>query len=599
MKAFITLLIILFCVNAYAQTGPGGVDDANGSGSLVLWLKANDLAQANGSVVTNWQDASGYNNHAVAVSGSAPSLATNTYHGYPSVNFTAANNTYLRIPHSPSLTPSAVTIFVVGKYTTGSVGWAPFLIKADNYSWLNGYGVTLDGSASQAFTYVSNFSTSGAYATAAINTPAIFTSRFDNTNLDFFISEYWLGNTAYSGTINNSNNFLYLGISPDGAGTGVQAPLNGDIAEVIIYNRALNGAEKLMVSNYLSSKYDLPMAINDLYPHDQPSNGNYFYDVSGVGEDFTPADRMINSKSSIAYISNPRDLDRFKYLLYGHDNRPLSFIYGNLPAGACKRLDRVWRAFDIYGVGPVDFTFDLTGLGTYAPAEMRLVIDTDDDGDFTDEALIAGAVELAPNTFVFNGVPHPWSFRFTIVWMKECAVLAADNFDLSVSKNVNNKIELAWSYTPDAAITHFDVQRSTDGKNWNTIQKVLPLTATTNNIINQKIIDENANAAVNFYRIKMVHANESTKTTNIRKISAAANNDLECYPTIATDVITVSSKLANLKNIIVIDANGKNVTANIKALQVQPNVVRYNVSELPRGLYYISTGGVTVKFVKK
>jgi hypothetical protein len=56
-------------------------------------------------------------------------------------------------------------------------------------------------------------------------------------------------------------------------------PFNGDIAEIILYNTALNDAQRIIVENYLSAKYNLPIA-NDYYTAHAPA---YTQDVQGIG----------------------------------------------------------------------------------------------------------------------------------------------------------------------------------------------------------------------------------------------------------------------------------------------------------------------------
>ncbi len=65
---------------------------------------------------------------------------------------------------------------------------------------------------------------------------------------------------------------------------GVPNNFVGDIAEVIVYNRALNDAERIIVENRLSAKYGTTLAANDLYAGKTTGNGNYDLDLIGIGD---------------------------------------------------------------------------------------------------------------------------------------------------------------------------------------------------------------------------------------------------------------------------------------------------------------------------
>src|SRR5690606_20975351 len=58
--------------------------------------------------------------------------------------------------------------------------------------------------------------------------------------------------------------------------------LDGQIGEVVFYNTTLNAPQQRLVQNYMSSKYDTPLAGIDHYDGDTGGNGNYDYGVFGV-----------------------------------------------------------------------------------------------------------------------------------------------------------------------------------------------------------------------------------------------------------------------------------------------------------------------------
>ena len=56
--------------------------------------------------------------------------------------------------------------------------------------------------------------------------------------------------------------------------------MDGEIAEVIIYNNLINNAQRIIIANYLSSKYDIPIPLTaEKYSFD----ASYGNDVAGIG----------------------------------------------------------------------------------------------------------------------------------------------------------------------------------------------------------------------------------------------------------------------------------------------------------------------------
>ena len=102
----LTFLIIPFCT--IAQSGPAGVGATNGASNLVLWMDANNIAGTNGSTITNWTDASGYNNHFTGGNGAI--LAKPAQNNNSALTFDGTSN-YFERAYTAALSPANFTIF--------------------------------------------------------------------------------------------------------------------------------------------------------------------------------------------------------------------------------------------------------------------------------------------------------------------------------------------------------------------------------------------------------------------------------------------------------------------------------------------------------
>ena len=134
----------------------------------------------------------------------------------------------------------------------------------------------------------------------------------------------------------------------------------GQIIEVIAYGGIkLGDAHRIVVENYLSSKYDLPIVPEgDFYHYDTNEKGHYDFMVTGIGAKNEDTLRM--SESSELIISDLNStLNDSEFLFVGQAqlNDTNTVITNGLPSGIGERFDRVWA---VEKTGDLDarLTFD-------------------------------------------------------------------------------------------------------------------------------------------------------------------------------------------------------------------------------------------------
>jgi hypothetical protein len=106
---------------AHAQTGPGGVGNAGGTGGQpvnALWLRADKGISPSGGPVTTWADQSGNENDATQSSGN-PTLLNNAFNGKPAVEFVASDQDVFRLSSTQleDLATGNNTLIIVSKRT--------------------------------------------------------------------------------------------------------------------------------------------------------------------------------------------------------------------------------------------------------------------------------------------------------------------------------------------------------------------------------------------------------------------------------------------------------------------------------------------------
>jgi hypothetical protein len=213
---------------------------------LVMHLDANSIAGlTNGQIVTLWQDTSGSGNDATIGTGvvNNPTYVTNALNGLPVVRF-GANNCYFTFPEIANIR----TVFWVLK-EDASATYNRFLLgHSTAYDFHRGGFNFWDGYWSSA-----NIRS----GTTRLNGSVI------NGTSTVVPQAYSIVSLITTGNVKANQ------LTRDRTNTA--ASWNGDIAEVIVYNRALTDAEEKSVGVYLAQKY----GISTTY---QPSQAVLLYE---------------------------------------------------------------------------------------------------------------------------------------------------------------------------------------------------------------------------------------------------------------------------------------------------------------------------------
>jgi hypothetical protein len=234
---------------------------------LITWLKSDIGVTLNGSTVSDWLDLSGSNNSATqATAGNQPTFQTNQINGLPALNFDGSSD-YMQFPNGFSQWTDGCSIFLVTKPTSITTGLRFF----DYATGLNGNNLKIEEVSPNGLEFdvngVSNPSslisstglTSGTYQLIeVVHNGAGSATLFTN------------GNVNATGSLNNISNVTRTGCFI-GKGYSGGNLFNGQIAEYLVYNRALSSTERVNVEGYLLSRYQF--AINQ--PTITPGTGAY------------------------------------------------------------------------------------------------------------------------------------------------------------------------------------------------------------------------------------------------------------------------------------------------------------------------------------
>lgn len=383
-----------------AQSGPGGVGNSN---SNKIWLKADEgIVNSTSNRVEMWVDQSGNVSDArQSLLVNRPSYELNGQEPFPFIKFNRTGGVQYFELTSDGISQTVSndnSIFVVGNVNGG--GTDNTTNTYQSFVTIPGYhsAVGVYGYPQTTGVYLTNWfggsipgtPTHTLSSTAPLSAGSwnIITRIVDEHTTSSSLTGFLNGALTSSGLVNAqmtnyNNNIIRIGAGFT-SGNYTWA-LNGGIAEVIVYNKALNHAERIAVENYLSSKYNLPIE-NDKFDYD--GSTGFGHDVAGIGR--YDAENFHYSGSSVQLnITHQSGLDDGEYIFLGHNNQPLLLNNIDAPNGM-KRLQRVWRS-DVTGmVDAVSLSFDVSKFSSQPGGQWYLLVDS--DGQFTNAVQYPGTV---------------------------------------------------------------------------------------------------------------------------------------------------------------------------------------------------------------
>lgn len=259
-KSLLNLLLpsVLFAAanNTMAQTQPSSIS------GLQLWLDASDVNNtgtnaANNASVNTWKDKSGLNHNATVFTGqNAGQLQYNQINGKPVVHFTRISQTSGSVYEVAGVdiratTMPKVTIFTV--YKQGAQNGDQAVWGNDNGNWDRFFFSSWTSFAGADNGGVSRGTNAIIVNNAGlVNTTRLLTAVYDNGTAG--------GSTVYFNgqavqTVQDITDPVAAQTDFRIGFDGDDNCFNGDIAEVLVYNRKLTACEIQQVNRYFGAKY--------------------------------------------------------------------------------------------------------------------------------------------------------------------------------------------------------------------------------------------------------------------------------------------------------------------------------------------------------
>lgn len=235
--------------------------------------------------------------------------------------------------------------------------------------------------------------------------------------------------------------------------------------------------------------------------------------------------------------------------------------------------------------------------------ETNISLDTDGDG-IGDGMFPLGAVfqqVTAPiagtgNTLIIqicmNSNSSTEEFAVDYIQIEESVVVPVELLSFE-AKSVKNDVQLTWITASEIDNYGFEIEHSSDGKTWTTIDFVKG-NGNSLSTIKYQYLDQEVSQNLNYYRLKQIDFDGDFEYSNIVNASIAAATDFRIYPNPVRDRLHVEAAQETPIRLVITDQLGRVVLE--RELDQSNN---FGVESLAKGIYILSLEGKKSKHISR
>ena len=352
---YLAALLVVASLVGYAQTGPGGVGNADGSGGQptnVIWLDANSLNGADGIDIASWPDLSGNDNDLGTSTGDSDNSADPPINSNPPgtpvlkigtdfqyLEFEADEHDRLVRRNFNGFPNLNATSFVVFRTNNSGEALVSYAIDEQSNEYLvhntSNLSLFIEGQERNPGTSFND----GSWQLLATRWQTDGTATLHKAGTGTTVNSFNNGRTISDGGA------LAIGGEQDRVDDSyaTNQDFEGDIAEVIIYDAYLNDVQRIIVENYLSAKYGLTLSSGDYYAGDDDNiTKNYDRGVLGIGQLAGSAHTQASSEGLVLdTLGTELDTDD-EFIFAGHKTATNTVVTTNLSGSLVSRWNRTW-----------------------------------------------------------------------------------------------------------------------------------------------------------------------------------------------------------------------------------------------------------------
>lgn len=582
----------------------------------VLWLKADAevftdagiTPAANGQAVQQWNDQSGNGNHVTqTVTVNKPEFRVADGIPQPGIYFDGTNRkVFLNNTLTNLVTAgTARTVFVVARrdcnvHSGGVLGDTLFTFRRGGLINTLSYGANAYGTPIYIYSDNNGIGNNNASITgSAIDSafsPTVVTYKVPDAGGQIQCNLNAVAQTVDQGSGSVTTETGTTGFTVGDREDQADLDWSGWIYEVIVYGRSLTAEEISSVERYLYNKYNTGSSapFNGL-PAVQ-TNSNSLLD-DGLWK------HSYNSSDNTKVIASVKD--------YCFDlGTRNDVVYVDATAGLYNGQRYMRRHYVIKpALNPVSpkrvrlyYTdADFADLQTYIPSltsASQLVVTkytgANEDGVYDPSG---GTSVLIPSSQITTGSLYGNNYlEFDVTGFSEFwihtgnYVLPLQFLSFTAQKCNKNQVCLNWETANEQNVSHFEIEKSYDGRNFSSIGTKPAF----NQAVNNYSFTDNTNGvdAKSYYRIRQVDADGRVAYSNILFISFDEKG-ISIYPTMFKDKFNLQNNQDKMLQLDLYTADGK----LLQTQSIRPGINTINVNTMQKGIifYRILQNGVLVQ----
>ncbi len=564
--------LILTAFASLGQTGPAGVGTP---ATNVLWLKADagTSTTTNGSAVSTWTDQSG--NGIVlgqATSAQQPAFVSSLMNGFPAIEFdnaaSSGQNDYFTTPDNSIFDNTSGYSFFTVTRMKGFSDAQSIISKRISVGNEEAFMIFFY-TGNRLFVDIDNDNNRFSNSVAnTVNTNRIYDVFYDGNlaaaqrSTIFDQEQLQMTSSESSAIVADKSSPLLVGATH----AGDPRAFNGYISEIIMYRTKVNDAQRIIINNHLSAKYDIALSSNDVYAGDNPANGNYDRNVAGVGRDASGNSNPQFDPSTCAGlgIRSISGQDNDDYILAGHafpTNSEITTDIAGISGTNVSRWQRIWY-IDVTNTGApnvTNITFDMSdggmaGVNLGLTSNYILVYRAGQTGPWTE---VASAASIVGDQIFFTNQVLSLDGYYTLA-TKDFTVsplpVELVNFD---AQPEGRQVSVTWQTASEFNSSHFEVLQSTDGENWSSVGRI-SAQGNSQETTDYQLFDKNPSSGISYYQLKQVDQNGSFHLSEIRSVNNRSKiNQVKIYPNPADKGLVTLASDEPIRVLSVYNALGK------------------------------------------
>ncbi len=205
----------------------------------------------------------------------------------------------------------------------------------------------------------------------------------------------------------------------------------------------------------------------------------------------------------------------------------------------------------------------------------------------------AFTIDETANTIV---LPNQTGTEF-ILGVNGGVALPIELLNFEVKTKSNSEVEINWSISKLVDNVKMNIEKSNDGKIWNSIYEI-DGDGTSNVLKKYSFIDRNPFIGFSYYRLRQFDINGKNSYSEIKSTLIDINKSVTIFPNPVESHFVFIGNFESIDEVQLFDVYGQNVTSKLKVVNFTNQKINFDASLLPSQIYTIQNNTEVKRLVK-